>query len=87
MPFSIQDFSATILFTTEDSPHKTNKKVFRLPDHLTRRVFPFRLYGTVTSPAAFIPGYGDGSATVSHRLPFYGLFGLLFATYIKQICG
>ncbi len=24
------------------------KKVFRLPDHLTRRVFPFRLYETVT---------------------------------------
>lgn len=22
--------------------------------------------------AAFIPGYGGGSATVSHRLPFYG---------------
>ena len=26
--------------------------------------------------AAFIPGYGGGSATDSHRLPCYGLFGL-----------
>lgn len=69
MPFSIQDVIATTLFNTEDSSHKTNKKVFRLPDHLTRRVFPFRLYGTVTLPAAFIPGYGDGSATDFHRLP------------------
>lgn len=83
MPFSIQDFSATILFTTEDSSHKTNKKVFRLPDHLTNRAFPFRLCGTVALPAAFIPGYGDGSATAFHRLPFYGLFGLLFRNLHK----
>jgi hypothetical protein len=49
-------------------------QVFRLPDRSTCRAFPsvrqWRL-------AAFVPGYGGGSATDFHRLPLI-VFSFLF---------
>jgi len=47
MPYFIHLNSAVIPFTTGDNDTNPCKKVFRLPDRLTCRVFPFHLSGTV----------------------------------------
>jgi len=43
---------------------------------------PIPLERNSDTGAAFIPGYGGGSATESHRLPCYGLYGLSGDLYV-----
>jgi len=45
-----------------------SEQVFRLPDHSFCRAFPS--LKDSGNHAAFVPGYGGGTATDSHRLPF-----------------
>jgi len=80
MPFFTQVVTATTLFTSEDGLHTTKQE--GLPasrsSYSPRLPIPFERNSDIY--AAFIPGYGGGSATVSHRLPCYGPFGLLLDT-------
>jgi len=51
-------------------------QVFRLPDHSTHRAFPSVMTVALSNPgyAAFVPGYGGGSATDFNRLPFFMVY-------------
>jgi hypothetical protein len=70
--------------STRTSMQLQFEQVFRLPDHPTAAPSHHADSGVL---AAFVPGYGGGSATVLHRLPYQGPFkGHSRATIIHP-CG
>jgi hypothetical protein len=58
------------------SQYESSKKVFRLPDHLTRRVFPFHLGGAVTLVRLSSPVTAAGPRRICTVFPVMASLGL-----------